>query len=68
MDFKSAHFCEEHLRPVYVFFHKKYQYFCFFIILGGQVGGHVHGHVRGNIREMFVDTFMDTFLDNILVT
>jgi len=62
MDFKSAHFCEEPLRPVYAFFHKKCQYFCFFIILGGQVGGHVHGHVRGNIREMFVDTFMDTFL------
>ena len=72
MDFKSAHFCEEPLRPVYAFFHKKSQCFCFFIILGGQVGGHVcghiHGHVRGNIREMFVDTFMDTFLDKILVT
>ena len=32
MDFRGAHFCEERLRLVYTFFHKKTQYFCFFLI------------------------------------
>ena len=61
MDFKSTHFCEEPLRPVYTLFHKKTQYFCFLIISGGHVGGRVCGHVQ------FADTFMDTFLDNIVL-
>ena len=73
MDFKSAHFCEEPLRLVYTFFHKKTQYFCFlsyfwiaFGHVGGHVCGHVRGHVRGNFRDMLSDRYVDTFEQHFL--
>ena len=66
MNFRGAHFCEERLRLVYTFFHKKlniFEFFSYFLIAFGHVCGHVCGHVRGHVRENFRDMFMDTYAD-----
>ena len=65
MDFRGDHFCEECLRLVYTFFHKKTQYFCFFLIFLDRFrtclrtrlrtrswtrSREFQGHVRGHVR------------------
>ena len=83
LDFKSAHFCEEPLRLVYTFFHKKTQYFVFFCHFLDRFRTRLRtrlrtrswtrsreyqGHVHGHVRGHVRKNSVDTFMDIFLDT